>query len=63
MVVDIVTSHGFFIDETSRQLGVDYNEFCDYCAITSFKLFQCADDQPVQNVVLKASNDDHVRTK
>ena len=36
LIADITVSHGFFVDESSRALGIPLTELCDYCAITSY---------------------------
>lgn len=62
VVVDIVVSHGFFIDETALQLGASYDVWCDYCAITSYKLFQEAKSEPVKHQIILSASDEHVQT-
>ena len=61
-MVDIVVSHGFFIDETAQQLGRARDGYCDYCAITEYKL-EKQSGQDVKTTLLMGACDDHVLTK
>ena len=42
MVADITVSHGFFIDEVANAIGAGQPGWCEYCAITSYKLAEGA---------------------
>ena len=38
MVAEIVFTHGFFIDECAAMLGSTYVKWCNFCAVTAYKL-------------------------
>ena len=62
LVVDIVVSHGFFIDETPASFTRRSPEFCDYCAITSYKLdLDISGNLSME--LLTEGDDSHVKTK
>ena len=61
LVADITISHGHFVDETANIIGQPQPGWCDFCAITSYKLVQAEGE--IEVTVLLASNDDHVLSK
>ena len=38
MVADITISHGHFVDEVATVLGSSQPGWCEFCAITSYKI-------------------------
>ena len=61
-MVDIVVSHGFFVDETAGVLKKRGMGYCDYCAITSYKV-ELDDKGDAKVKILTVADDSHVKTK
>ena len=38
LVADITVSHGFFVDEVANAIGAGQQGWCEYCAVTSYRL-------------------------
>ena len=55
--VDIICSHGFHIDQTAQCLDVDWQEWCQYCATTSYKLVKKVDGNIERSVIHVAQSD------
>ena len=63
LVADITVSHGFFVDDVAAVIGNYPGTWCDYCAITSYKLSAPAGATDIADVVIEpklGSNSDHV---
>ena len=67
MVAEIIVSHGYFVDETSRALGTEMTDqvmdrLCFYAAVTNYKLAVNGDGN-VDATLLHASASDHIQTR
>ena len=62
MIADITISHGHSVDEMAAVNGSGQPGWCEFCAITSYRLVKTA-AQDVEVTMILASNDDHVTSK
>ena len=59
MIAEIVVSHGFFVDAMTKIFHPTHYTYCDYCAITSYKIKQLENDkdQVLVELMLQSDND------
>ena len=62
LVVSIIVSHGYHIDQTAKCLGVDLPEWCYYCATTSYQLKLDAAGA-IMRKVTHAAQSDYVKSR
>ena len=61
LVIYIVISHGYHVDETKHLFDVPWGTWCDFCACTCYRLEQ-KQDGSTEKALIHAAKDDYVKT-